>query len=116
MMAFLLWRSACIFFLWCAYVQWNDPDPWFWIPIYTGNAIMIELAARRLTSRFLSIIILGMGLIGAIVFFPREFHGFFGDMNSNMQIEKARESMGLMIIAISHLILICIDIHREKQK
>lgn len=32
-------------FLWCAIVQYNDPDPWLWIAVYAGASAMAGLAA-----------------------------------------------------------------------
>jgi hypothetical protein len=35
----------CALFLFAAAVQWNDPDPWRWIPLYALAAVLAGLGA-----------------------------------------------------------------------
>ena len=37
----------CILFLICAGLQYNDPDPYVWIPIYLYGAVLCWLAFRN---------------------------------------------------------------------
>lgn len=37
----------CILFIICAGLQYNDPDPYIWVPIYLYGAILCFLAARH---------------------------------------------------------------------
>ncbi|HRO44762.1 transmembrane 220 family protein [Agriterribacter sp.] len=39
--------TFCILFLISAALQYNDPDPWLWIPIYLYGAALCWLAFRR---------------------------------------------------------------------
>ena len=36
----------CILFVICAGLQYNDPDPWLWIPIYLYGAVLCWFAFR----------------------------------------------------------------------
>jgi hypothetical protein len=102
---YLFWRIGAVFFLWCAFVQWNDPDPWLWIFIYTTAALTLELVVREKRFPKISLLLCIGSLLGAILWFPAEFNGLFGDMQSQVQIEEARESIGLILVSISQLII-----------
>jgi hypothetical protein len=41
----LLAALACALFLLSAAVQWNDPDPWLWLPLYALAAALAGLGA-----------------------------------------------------------------------
>ena len=43
----MMYRICSLLFLWCAYVQINDPDPIVWISIYLVAAGTLEMAARE---------------------------------------------------------------------
>lgn len=36
----------CILFVICAALQYNDPDPWLWMPIYLYGAVLCWFAFR----------------------------------------------------------------------
>ena len=111
----LFWRIGVVFFLWCAFVQWNDPDPWLWIFIYTTTALTLELAARDKIFPKVSLLICFGSVLSAYIWFPEEFFGLFGDMQSKVQIEEARESIGLLLVAMSQLIIFSVTrLSREK--
>ena len=46
----MIYRICALLFLWCAYVQINDPDPVVWISIYLVAACTLEMAARYCVS------------------------------------------------------------------
>ncbi len=96
-----------LLFIISAYVQLNDVDPWVWVSIYLIAAILSGLAA---THRFPIVplaIVTSLCLIGAIYFFPPSVSDWIAqeweqkDLTmKTMDMEEARESLGLMLIAI----------------
>ena len=94
---------STIFALLCivsAYLQLNDPDPLLWICIYIAAAIMaILFVLKKLPSQAYFVFFVGY-VIGAYLFWPDAFEGVSigdGDINN---IEHARESLGLLILAV----------------
>ena len=47
-------------FTWSAVIQYNDPDPWLWIAVYLGAAVIAFMASFR---RFYLPAIMALGLI-----------------------------------------------------
>ena len=39
--------AFCLIFILFAALQYNDPDPWLWIPLYLYTAVLCGLAARE---------------------------------------------------------------------
>jgi hypothetical protein len=111
----MTYRIFAVLFLWCAYLQINDPDPLLWIFIYCTASISFELAARDIIYPKISLMIGAVFAIYAISLFPNEFVGFWGDMEQNQNIEYARESVGLFIISGSQLYLFFLN-DRKKDK
>lgn len=99
------YRIVAVLFLWCAYVQINDPDPYLWIFVYLIGAVTFEFAARNIVFPKISLAIAITCVLFALYLFPDSFDGFSGDMNKNPNIEFARESAGLFLIAISQFAL-----------
>lgn len=90
-----------------AALQYNDPDPAVWISVY-GLAAVASLLFLKGKLPALVYLVLALAYFTAAFFqWPPEFEGFlFGEIQTmrNMNIELARESAGLGIVAIAMLI------------
>jgi hypothetical protein len=97
----LLFAILCVV---SAYLQLNDPDPFLWVWIYIIATIAAVLFTyNKLPYQVYFLLFIGYG-IGAYLFWPDAFEGVTigeGDINN---IEHARESLGLLILAIVMLI------------
>lgn len=93
-----------ILFVWAAYVQYNDPDSLLWYAVYgvaAAASLFFYLGKLNFTG---AIILSGIYLVGTFVLWPDKFEGITignGDIDN---VERARESLGLLIIAIVMLI------------
>ena len=96
----MTYRLCAVLFLLCACVQFNDPDPIAWTSVYLTAAITLEMAARGIIYPKISCAIGFSCIVGAILFLPDSFGGFWGDMATNKNIEYARESAGLLLVAL----------------
>ena len=96
----MVYRICGMLFLWCAYVQINDPDPIAWISIYLVAAITLEMASRDVMFPIINCIFGTACIIGAILSLPTSFGGFWGDMAVDHNIELARETAGLLLVAL----------------
>lgn len=103
-----------ILFLLFAAVQYNDNDPYIWIPIYGGTALMFIFNLKGWHSRpVIGLAILGL-FIFSLTYIPgvREFfhHGGLGAIAESMKaetpyIEQTREFFGLWIAIVSLIFL-----------
>ena len=95
-----------IIFVFGAIVQYNDPDPLTWIPIYLGAAIVVFLdllASRRWEpGAILALATIGWGVtIAPRVIGKVPFMSMFGAWEmKNMGIEESREMYGLFMIGV----------------
>jgi len=86
-------------------VQYNDPDFYFWMPVYAVPAVWAGLACYRprWLSQPLSRTLLGLSLAAAVFgtwwFWPQE-HGFWHE-DVWWESEAAREGMGMMIVTFA---------------
>lgn len=87
-----------------ALFQWNDPDPYLWIPIYGFSAYTSYCAANKYYNPMLLSLLILAYLIGAIYLFPFQVSTWISmeqkakSLQMNMPfIEEARESLGLII-------------------
>ena len=98
----LLSIIAGLVFLLFAYFQLNDPDPERWVPLYLVPAIMSYKALDSRLPWWVFGLLTVVYLIGAIAQWPPQFEGiFFGEMQMrSLNIELARESLGLCIVAL----------------
>ncbi|WP_298711807.1 transmembrane 220 family protein [Chitinophaga sp.] len=106
----------CVMFVLFAALQWNDPDPYIWIPIYLYGAVLCGLAATRRYYR-------GWYLFGILAFLSYATFLFFekdgvlswvtdhqaqniaGSMKASTPwIEDTREFFGLFILIIAMLV------------
>lgn len=105
-----------IVFLLFAALQWNDPDPLIWIPIYLYAAVLTLLAARRKYYPRLYLLGIGIYLIYALYLFFEQ-NGVLSwatehdaeNLVETMQaskpwIESTREFGGLLFVIIALLI------------
>ena len=105
-----------ILFVLFAALQYNDPDPYLWIPLYLFSAVLCWLAFRNkyYPSLFLTAILI-YTLYAAYLFFTkdgmldylREHRGddIAGEMKATKPwIEATREVLGLLIMIIVLLI------------
>lgn len=97
-------------FVWCATVQFNDPDPVVWIAVYTAAAVMAGLAAVGLyyapALLLLGVIVLvWMGtLVGGVSEFLAQGDAgllFTGMSPERPYVELTREFLGLGIVLVS---------------
>ena len=91
-------------FLYFAYIQLNDPDPLYWIVIYTGTAAVAFAKGLGRSSEFWTIILIGVAAAGMIVATPGLVDfiasgdiAVIGDMNNAPYVEPAREFGGLLL-------------------
>ncbi len=106
----------CIVFILFAAVQYNDPDPYIWMPIYLYTAILCWLAFRN---KFFP----GAYLLGIVLYAAYAIYKFFdqngvwdwitkhheANIASTMKaeqpwIEETREFFGLVILIVVLLI------------
>jgi len=93
-----------LLFIWAAYVQYNDPDALLWYAIYgvaAAASLFFYLGKFNLTG---AIILSGIYLVGTFVIWPEKFEGVTIGNGDIVNIERARESLGLLIAAIVMLI------------
>jgi hypothetical protein len=95
---------ALVFLLFAGF-QLNDPDPHIWVSAYLLPAGVLALAARghrwpRLEG---ALAVFYMGL--ALWMWPDEYHGLDEMRAAVPQIEWARESLGLGIVALVNAVM-----------
>ncbi|WP_026810826.1 transmembrane 220 family protein [Arenibacter latericius] len=89
-----------ILFVWSAVLQYNDQDAWMWYAIYgiAALASVFFIFNRLLLS--VGVLLSFAYLIGSYIFWPEKYEGVSiggGDIDN---IERARESLGLLISAM----------------
>ncbi|GGW33014.1 transmembrane 220 family protein [Arenibacter certesii] len=87
-------------FIWSAVLQYNDQDAWLWYAIYGSAALasIFFVFDRLLLS--IGVFLSFLYLISSYIFWPEKYEGVSiggGDINN---IERARESLGLLISAM----------------
>ena len=106
----------CLVFILFAALQYNDPDPYVWVPIYLYTAVLCGLAARKQYYR-------GAYLVGILIYIAYATWLFFDrhgvvdwathhnaeNIAQSMKagkpwIEETREFFGLFILIIVLLI------------
>ncbi len=106
----------CILFIVCAVLQYNDPDPFLWIPIYLYGALLCFFAFRGEFFGAATLVGIGCYLFYAIFLFftPDGVKDWITEHNAeniaaSMKatkpwIEDAREFFGLLILTVVLLI------------
>ena len=101
------WVLSVVFALF-ALVQYNDPDPQVWMPIY-GIAVVacLSIFFDKAPRKYVFFIMAGAYFLAAFQQWPPQYEGvFWGEMKMrSMNIELARESLGLAISGLGMLIM-----------
>jgi hypothetical protein len=100
-------------FIFCAVLQYNDPDPYLWIPIYLYGAFLCYLSIRNIYMPWLMIV----GLVAYFSFAVFLFFDKTGVLNWQREhnaenilqsmkadkpwIEETREFIGLLLLMIA---------------
>ncbi len=95
-----------IAFLLAALVQYNDPDPYLWVPLYlTALACCIAFARGKLHPLVAHLVagiacVWSLTLIPTVLSHPPRLADVFGDVKMYAPgVEEAREAGGLWLIA-----------------
>ena len=91
-----------LLFILFAAVQYNDPDPEVWIPIYGFAAVACFMAYFGLARWWFLVAMAVLYVVAAVYQWPPVFEGFvFSEVGMrSMNIELAREAGGLAICAV----------------
>lgn len=97
---------ALIFMLF-AYFQFNDPDSTIWIFTYSAAALACYMSINNLWPSWVFYALAAGYLVASVFQWPPHFEGiFFGEAQMrSINIEEARESLGLLICALVMVIL-----------
>ena len=99
----------CVLLIAFAVVQYNDPDFYFWFPVYLLPAALAGLAAYRpqrlwrLPLRTVLVVCIVAGGVGTLWLWPTE-EGFW-QREVWWQSETAREGMGVMIVTLALVVI-----------
>lgn len=94
-----------LIFILFAYFQLNDLDPALWVPIYLVAAGLCIASWFSLRNLWVSIGATVAFIVGAIVYWPDQWEGVSLDGGYTVNIEEARESLGLAICAAATIYL-----------
>jgi len=93
---------AAVMMLLFAALQYNDPDPLFWMVIY-GLTSAVCFLSIKLKSKFfiVSSLVLSIVFLGYAGYnWPSTWMGFEQTIPPSLDAEKARESVGFIIAAL----------------
>jgi hypothetical protein len=85
--------AMALLFVYCIGVQYNDPDPYVWIPIYALPLALSLLAARDRHVFWLSALAGLVYVAAGLWWAPRYAPGYFDN-------EEAREAGGLVLSGV----------------
>ena len=90
-------------FLFGAALQYNDPDPWRWGLVYLAAAAVTFTALVRPVPWHLPAVMAGAALVWALSLLggveAAAWRGLFSEFGmASLEIEEAREALGLVII------------------
>ena len=89
-----------VLFIAAAYVQWNDPDATTWYFVY-GIAALASILYYLGRLNFIVALVLGiLYIIGCVMLWPEKWEGVSVGDGDIENIERARESLGLLITAL----------------
>ncbi|PJZ45976.1 transmembrane 220 family protein [Leptospira brenneri] len=95
-----LFRILCIpLFLYFAYLQLNDPDPYLWFPIYAAVAVIAFAGLFRKVPNFVGQILIPVYLVLAVYYATQT--PYWG-----MEVEEVRECLGLLIASGALVLLV----------
>lgn len=97
--------AAAALFLLIAALQFNDPDPIYWIAAYVGTAAVAGGLALGRYSRFWTGAVIGLVLAGMLQTFSAvidylaagDYGIIFSDMMTSEYVEPTREFGGLLL-------------------
>lgn len=95
-----------VMFVGFAVVQYNDPDPYIWVPIYLFPAVVSGLvfAGRRVSPSVLLLAAFAFSM-GAFFQWPAHWAGVvLKNGMKTVDVEEGREALGLVICAVSLLL------------
>lgn len=92
-----------LMFLAFAAVQYNDPDPWLWIPVYLLYALISLTAIIKPLNSMWYLFAFIVPMVFAFFQWPEQWEGI-GETMLNENTERARESLGLIICGVASLI------------
>ena len=98
-----------------AALQYNDPDPYIWIPIYLFVVLLLILAMNGKVGSGLLFGAALLFLVGAIYMWPEHWEGVA--LKNGMKtrfIEEGRESLGLAVCFVT-LVISGLLIRNRKQ-
>jgi hypothetical protein len=109
-------------FLVFAGLQFNDPDPWLWIPVYLLSAYTALCSFRNYYNPMLIMLLMLGYLIGAIYYFPLSTFSEWIHVEEQARslemkmpfVEEARESMGLAVCFLVNLVFLQIGFRKAK--
>lgn len=87
-----------------AVAQYNDPDAFLWIAIYTLAALLSLGFALNKINAVLLLVVGVISFIGFIYLYPSDFQGFDLDDGDITTVELGREAFGLLIISVVMLV------------
>lgn len=100
--------ALTLLFVLFAYFQFNDPDPASWVAVYgLVAAACLSVFLGRTPRYYVFLVMSAAYLIAAFSQWPPEYEGIlFGEMKMrSLNIELARESLGLVICALAMLLM-----------
>ena len=93
-----------LLFIWAAYVQYNDPDALLWYAIYgvaAAASLFFYLGKLNVTA---AVILSFIYLVSTFVMWPDQYEGVTIGNGDIENIERGRESLGLLIVALVMLL------------
>ena len=98
-----------LMFIVFAGLQYNDPDPEVWMPIYLLFAVLCVVVIFRPLHKIVCVVLLVACIAGAFYLWPDKYEGVVMPMSHKPNIENARESLGLLICAAADcwLLFLC---------
>ena len=90
-------------------MQYNDPDPAFWMTIYGFAAVLCFMAAFNKAPHALLWFTILLCVAGGIYMWPEKYEGLSVGGGEIKNIEEAREALGLLMIAAVFVGFILLD-------
>jgi hypothetical protein len=97
-----------------AALQYNDPDPEVWMSIYICAAAIPILYIYKVLSKTVMLTAMVFYLLGSIYMWPGKYEGIIMPMQHKIEIEQARESLGLLLCAASVGWLLLLSLKKKK--
>lgn len=107
-MRLVRWLLAALLLV-AALVQFNDPDPWGWVLLYTAAAVLLARAALGRPSRGISLGLAVVAIAWALWLAPSVLGQVApGDLFTTREmtgdaVERGREMAGLLLVAAALL-------------